>query len=551
MSENLALLKENKSLYFHLKLLFIISLNKIESIDKNNSIKGLPFEYEDIISIQRLNNPYFLIFLYINKNIVHEILYDKEEMLNIDFEIKNEKISQCIYLCFLIENGTEICDYQYSFKLINKINEIQRGEKEKIIKKIIMANMILSLIDNYNQIEDNKDNENNKHEIELKLISEFNSKIFDDKDYMTKLNQYELKLEEFKSKKIEEIYLIIIKYLIENSKLEDSDFTENIINQIELESIFLTELMFEELIKILSIGKEYIKKYEINNFNDIFDKKNVIFYYNLIRYILKQSLYIYQIPFLLETSKKILNLIKNNLGNLSTSIKNNEYKYQIEYILKKFISESSYKYYYEASESIIIRQSHNNNRQRNNESSSLNPFSHSSYKLENLESKRNISDEFEFGGHRNVEYILKESKFILHTNKKGEMPFVNYDEIKIIKNEKEIENKTIEEIRNITTDNENLKKNYQKFLKFLNEFESTLSKSFNNKYKLKITLNFKTKSIDNNNNFIITCLYDVEIPGENPQQFKDENILFNELGEGFNYMISEINSTNYSNIEYF
>jgi len=545
MSENLALLKDNKSLYFHLKLLFIISLNKIESVDTNNSIKGLPFEYEDIKSIQELNNPYFLIFLYINKDIIHDKLYDKEEMLSIDFEIINEKISQYIYLCFLIEycNGTEMCDYQYSFELINKLNKIQICEKEKIFKKIIMAKMILSLVDNYNQIVDNKDNENNKHGNELKAISEFNSKLFDDKDYITKLNQYELKLEDFKSKKIEEIYSIIINYLIENSKLEDSAFIENIINQIELESIFLTKLMFDELIKILTIEKEYIKKYEINNVNDIFDKKKIYFYYNLIRYILKQSLYIYQIPFLLETRKKILNLIRNNLGIISTSIKNSEYNYQIEYILKNFISESSYKYYYEVSES-IIRQSHN-------ESSSLNPFSHSSYKLENLESKRNISDEFEFGGHRNVEYILDESKFILHTNKKGEIPFVKYDEIKIIKNGKEIENKTIEEIRNITTDNENLKKNYQKFISFLNKFESILSKDYINKYKLKITLNFKTKSIDYNNNFIITCLYDVEIPGENPQQFRDENILFNELGEGFNYMISEINSTNYSNIEYF
>ena len=201
----------------------------------------------------------FLLFLYINKEKVHDILYVKDEFLKIDFQIKDNKISQYIYLCFLIEDS-EICDYKYSFELINKLNEIQRGEKENILKKIIMAKMILSLIDNYNQIEDNEDNENNKHEEELKKICEFNSKILDNKDYIIKLNQYELKLEDLKSKKIEEMYLHIIKYLIEESKLEDSDFIESIINQIELESINLTKIIFNEFIKILTIEKEYIKK---------------------------------------------------------------------------------------------------------------------------------------------------------------------------------------------------------------------------------------------------------------------------------------------------
>ena len=111
--------------------------------------------------------------------------------------------------------------------------------------------------------------------------------------------------------------------------------------------------MLNELNIILTKEKEYIKKYEIISFDDIFDKSKIYFYYNLIKYILKQSLYIFQFQFLLETSKKILDLIKNNLGKLSTFIKKSNYKYQIEYILKQFIGENFYKYYYEASESLI------------------------------------------------------------------------------------------------------------------------------------------------------------------------------------------------------
>jgi hypothetical protein len=284
MTEDSKIFRDIQSLPSKLQILFIISLKKIELIDKKKSIEVFPFELEDIKKIQKSNIPDFLIFLYINKDKVHDKLYDNEELLKINFEIKDKKISQYIYLCLLIEDG-EMCDYQYFFELINKLNEIQRGEQEQILKKIIMAKIILSLVDNYNQIEDNEDNENNKYEEELKTISDFNLKILNDNDNITKLSQYELKLEDLKSKKIEEIYLIIIKYLIENSKLEDSDYIENIINQIELESIILTKLMLNELTEILTLEKEYIKKYEINNFDDIFDKKKLFFYYNLIKYI--------------------------------------------------------------------------------------------------------------------------------------------------------------------------------------------------------------------------------------------------------------------------
>jgi len=561
-----------------LQILFIISSNNIESVDNNNSIKEFPFDLDDINKIQKLNNPYFLLFLYNNQDKINDILYQTEEILKINFKIIDKKISQYIYLCFLIEYMTEICNFQYSFELINILNEIQIGEKE-ILKKIFIAKMILSLVDYYNQIEDNEDNENNKHEEELEEIFNFNSKILDDKDNITILNEYEIKLKDLKQKKIEELYLIIIKYLIEKSKLEDSEFIENFINQIELESIYLTKLMLDELIKILTIEKEYIKKYEINNFNDIFDKKNIYFYYNLIRYILKQSLYIYQIPFLFETRKKILNLIKNNLRKLSTSIKNCENKYMIKYIIKQFIGDSSFKYYYKKSKS-IIKKSKNNNyelnssylndeesaqdmaRNMNNDdinksfgSSSIGAFSEKSYtsnkNSNSLEININISEE-ELYDKNELEYkILINSKFSLHTNKKGEIPFIIYDEIKIIKNENETENKTIEEIRNATTNDEKLSNNYKKFLSFLYKLESSLSKEFINNYKLKITLYFETQNFNYNDNFIINCIYEITFPEqEEIEMYKDENILINGLGVGFQYLLSEINSSLYSKIEY-
>jgi len=183
-----------------------------------------------------------------------------------------------------------------------------------------------------------------------------------------------------------------------------------------------------------------------------------------------------------------------------------------------------------------------------------------SFKLEQGKSKRNfysniVDDnekikEEEYYNENELEYkILNNSKFILHTNKKGQKPFIIYDEIKIIINEKESEYKTIEDIRNATTNNKEIENNYKKFLLFLDKFESKLINDFKNSYKLKMTLNFTTKSI-NNDDFVITCLYDVSIPGRNVEQFKDDNILSKEMYEGLLYAFYEINSDNHSNIEY-
>ena len=112
-----------------------------------------------------------------------------------------------------------------------------------------------------------------------------------------------------------------------------------------------------------------------------------------------------------------------------------------------------------------------------------------SFKLEQGKSKRNFYSNIvdddekikeEYYNENELEYkILNNSKFTLHTNKKGQKPFIIYDEIEIIINEKESEYKKIEDIRNATTSNKKLENNYKKFLSFLDEFESKLLNDFN------------------------------------------------------------------------
>ena len=116
------------------------------------------------------------------------------------------------------------------------------------------------------------------------------------------------------------------------------------------------------IFEILTKEKEYIKKYEIGNFDDIFEEGKINFYYNLIKYFIKKYLYIYQIQFLSEAKTVILGLIKSDLDKLFSSIEKSENKDKIKYILQHFIGNSSYKYYYEKFESIIEKRQRNNDK---------------------------------------------------------------------------------------------------------------------------------------------------------------------------------------------
>ena len=144
--------------------------------------------------------------------------------------------------------------------------------------------------------------------------------------------------------------------------------------------------------------------------------------------------------------------------------------------------------------------------------------------------------------------LIDKSIFKFHTNKKGEEPFIIYDEIKIGDKEEKINH--IEEIKNARSSNKVLNDNYNKFIKYLEEIENKIKNEFIHEYKLTIILQFETNSL-NQNNFNINCHYTVNIPEENePHDFKDENILLNTLKQGLSHLIAEINNDAYKELEY-
>ena len=92
--------------------------------------------------------------------------------------------------------------------------------------------------------------------------------------------------------------------------------------------------MFKELKKILSLDLNYINDYIISKKEDLYNVKKINFYYILIKYILKDSIYIYQIPFMIKTRKIIL----KNLNKLSFIIKNKYINDKYQYILKTILN---------------------------------------------------------------------------------------------------------------------------------------------------------------------------------------------------------------------
>ena len=242
-----------------------------------------------------------------------------------------------------------------------------------------------------------------------------------------------------------------------------------------------------------------MKKYIITEYKDLINIRKMEFYYILLKYILKCDIYIYKIPFLLETRNNIKKLIRDNLVIFYDSIKNiKEFREKeiVEYVLGVFIQ---YNWYLNQSIKEKERKSMSNsqfssfqsnpmerqsesknelNNYNNNSISSRGVFSGESYireKAENsgrsLESYEDLKTEYEllkenFQNKNEVAFsILENSEFNLNVNKENK-DLINYSEINI--NEKKY---NISEIKKITSKNKIVNNNYQKLISFLDEIE--------------------------------------------------------------------------------
>ena len=309
-------------------------------LELNNPILSLINGYEDIINILSLNNLEITKFIYFNKMKIHQILYESEELIKINENVI--KLKELFYLSLLINENSNIINYIYSLQYIIIINNYQKNNNNIILKNILFAKIIIELIFNYRQADDYE--ENNEIEIEkLNKIEKDNKMII--ADNINILQQLDINLNEkdFYSIKIDEMYMVIITSIIKNNKFDNSEYIDNIFEQLELEYINITKTMFEQLLMELNMNNVYINEYMITTVGDLTNIKKINFYYFLLKYVLKDPFYIYNIPFFLRTKIIFLNILKNNTNDLLTlKIGDELLNSKIEFIFKSILDSEYY-----------------------------------------------------------------------------------------------------------------------------------------------------------------------------------------------------------------
>ena len=280
------------------------------------------------------NDIVFIYFCYMNRKKIHEMLYKEDEIIVI--ESKQYLLSYYVYLFLLIED-IDIVNYSYDFSLIKIINEENIKEKNNnMLRKLIISIIILVLKDNFINSDAYKDD--NQKEIEG--INSYNLLIKNKAENVLK----EFGIESNLKYDLEQIYIEIIKSLFVNKKIENYDYSYNIIKQLDLENIYLTDKINDELLLFFKSDEECINNYIIRKIADFNNENKINAYFIIIKYILKNTFYIYEIPFLYKTRKILLSAIKQNINELlSINFNDNILNERKNYIIKT-INDS--KYYY-------------------------------------------------------------------------------------------------------------------------------------------------------------------------------------------------------------
>ena len=543
---------------------------KNDDKENNNPIFKLITSFNEIKTFDS-KSPDYLKFLYFNRIKIHQLLYTEDETLTINVDdINDNGINSFFYLALLIEENTNLVNYIYSFNLIKKVNDMQDKENDGKIKKILLAKIILVLISNYKCAE--FEEKVNEDDIETILKSNTDN-ITENEETIQK---YDLETKDIFQLKLEKIYEKIIKKLIMENKWNKTEYIDNIINQIDLKSINLTKIMFDELYEVIQSNGDYLRDYLFSEYEDLFNEKKLTFYYFLFLYILKCQIYIFQIPFLLKTRKKIKQILNKNIEKFNKSIEQNKNNKIIKDVLTTFIE---YEFYLNKSLTKQQQNSSNNpsgsninlNRsginnypynQNNYSISSMNGsgyFSGNSFNNAKQNSGRSLNKfEDEDNAPKTLTYrefcekynsqdafkILQNSKFLINVSRNDNEVVFNYKQIKVGEETKDIENIN----KNISKMDEILKNNYKKFLKVLKIIEKKIVGEYKQNYNFDLEIHFTSDSFYKKEIIKLSCKYSLKKENDNElHEYEDSNILVEDIknGNGIGYLIEEINIKEY------
>ena len=292
-------------------IILTLFLQKLYPIENDKLDLNLLKDISDIIKLFESKTSDKFKYIYFNEKKINIILYEQEEVITIGDEnisyFKN--FENLFYFELLLVSNPDIINYDFSKNLIIEIfkivNKIVVG-----IYNIIVNKIVINLINFYKSLEqyDEEKDEKELNDIENKCRMNFKENFQEFKKIGVDLEEDELL-----GSKIEEIYMSIIKALINSDKFEDYDYIDKIFREIKLDKIDLTKYMVDELNKILNLDSDLVKPYLIMKVEDLFNIKVVNFYNLLIKHLFHNSLYFYNVSLLLNTRKVIIFIFRKNL----------------------------------------------------------------------------------------------------------------------------------------------------------------------------------------------------------------------------------------------
>ena len=502
--------------------------------DDNNNEKNKPIiipfceligSYQDIENILLNKEINIIEYIYLNKERINQILYDEETNIKIEQNYL-VKFSDYIYLYYILAESRDVVNYIFEIELIDAFNDILLATKSKI-KMIILSKLEIFFIDYYFE---QKDDENTKkyEDMKNKCKQIINVNINYLKEDIADLN-----IDNLLSDDIENIYTEIIKSLIINGKLNDSDKTIKLLDDLEIKHIRLNKKFYDNLSKILI--EKNLNKYKISDIDDISDENKMNFYRILFEYILKSSDYIFYNSFLLETRKKIIEIINDKPNQFYSMAKNNKNKEALSYLIE-------FEYYKERAKSLRVNITTDNG----DDISSIKYESISSYSLfggaSSEKEKTDGRSAYELINDNEINAIsykiLSNSTFLISAKFSGEKKETIITYKKIFYRRKEYnENKdiTINEVKNQNPQDKDLNIYYNKFLQYLQEVENEIKYHYTNEKEIEITMKFSM-----NKKYNLTCEFQINDNNLDEKDFTESDLLNKTNHEALNIMAQNI-----------
>ena len=502
--------------------------------DDNNNEKNKPIiipfceligSYQDIENILLNKEINIIEYIYLNKERINQILYDEETNIKIEQNYL-VKFSDYIYLYYILAESRDVVNYIFEIELIDAFNDILLATKSKI-KMIILSKLEIFFIDYY--FEQKDDEKIKKYEdMKNKCKQIINVNINYLKEDIADLN-----IDNLLSDDIENIYTEIIKSLIINGKLNDSDKTIKLLDDLEIKHIRLNKKFYDNLSKILI--EKNLNKYKISDIDDISDENKMNFYRILFEYILKSSDYIFYNSFLLETRKKIIEIINDKPNQFYSMAKNNKNKEALSYLIE-------FEYYKERAKSLRVNITTDNG----DDISSIKYESISSYSLfggaSSEKEKTDGRSAYELINDNEINAIsykiLSNSTFLISAeySKEKKETIITYK--KIFYRRKEYnENKdiTINEVKNQNPQDKDLNIYYNKFLQYLQEVENEIKYHYTNEKEIEITMKFSM-----NKKYNLTCEFQISDNNLDEKDFTESDLLNQTNHEALNIMAQNI-----------